>query len=161
MNQIHTSARSRITSICVLAVALVIPFLITGHADALTYTVSQCGSGDICISDGTSFSTSSTASSGCTMAGWDLLTSETGITINFYNYSYGGSGCSSYTTVNNADQVRNRMSASGRTACYYNEPNLVAPVFALPYNSTTWNTLASAYRNQTSSITAVVAGASC
>ena len=129
-------------------------------AHALTFTQKACGTGDVCISDATSFSSSDPIATGCWMIGWDFLASESG-PVNLINYNLGGSGCPIYNSDNVANQVRNRMSGTGRTACYYIDPFGAGHSFALPYNSTTWNTLPWPYLNTISSIRVVPASATC
>lgn len=129
-------------------------------AHALTFTQKACATGDVCISDATSFSSSDPIAAGCWMIGWDFLASESG-PVNLINYNVGGSGCPGYNSDNVANQVRNRMSGTGRTACYYIDPYGAGPSFALPYNSTTWNTLPWAYVNAISSIRVIPASATC
>ncbi|MFZ1491002.1 MAG: hypothetical protein WAS51_13765 [Ilumatobacteraceae bacterium] len=127
----------------------------------MTYTQKACGSEDVCISDGTSYSTSNTTSSGCSMVSWDFLSSETYWYAKLSNFSYGGSGSATYNTNNTADQVRNRMSGTGRTVCWFNGNDLGGSPLALPYYSTTWNTLSASYNEFTSSVEPIPAGASC
>jgi len=143
-----------------ISVALSVIGIVPSPANALTFTQKSCGTGDVCVSDSTSFSSSDPISSGCWMIGWDFLASESG-PVNLINYSYGGSGCPVRNADNSADQVRNRMSGTGRTACYYIDPSGGGYAFALPYNSTTWNTLPWAYQNTVSSIRVIAANASC
>jgi hypothetical protein len=141
--------------------AVVVPAAAVVHA-SYSYTAGSCPTGNGCMSNGTSYSTSNTTSSGCSMVGWNFSTGETGY-VNLANFSF-APGCAAPNTGtvdNKADQSRNRNSTSVRTICWYSGLNAGAS-YSDPYSSTiTWRTMTGSFQNTASSYKLVAAGSSC